>query len=318
VCKLSITRAVKEKIVCGDCKNYFHWPCVRLSASDVEASGRDWICDLCTKSRGSRKAASHSTPVTPASSVGSGVVASLDMATIERMLSDLRSDIISSLLTGQNKIASDLDNLNKIVSLKSDENIALVEKQNEIISNQQVLLDSLKKENLTLREKVSELTQKLDDSEQYSRRNCVEVFGIPQKNGEDVVKIVQDIGKSLRIDVSPSSIDVCHRLKKRNGLPTPGLIVKFLRTSDALAFLEARRGVRTLSARSLGFQEDNQVYINPSLTENRRRLFGMARVLRRDGKIKHLWVDWAGRVKARKIDGGEVHLLRSESDLKKF
>ena len=64
-------------------------------------------------------------------------------------------------------------------------------------------------------DKLSELQQKYDDiidnideQEQYSRRNCLIVFGVPEKNDENTTKLVCDIFKTnLKLEVQPSEID---------------------------------------------------------------------------------------------------------------
>ena len=63
-------------------------------------------------------------------------------------------------------------------------------------------------------DKLSELQQKYDDiidnideQEQYARRNCLIVFGVPEKNDENTTKLVCDIFKTnLKLEVQPLEV----------------------------------------------------------------------------------------------------------------
>jgi hypothetical protein len=318
-CKSIIGRSNKEKISCKECKNYFHLQCVGLSVSELEfLSSRSWLCDVCLKME--RLGRTDGTPV-KSSAAGSEFATSeavLNFSTVDKMLSELRDSILAQILGSQTKIESDLANFNKTCNQGLDSNRALIEQQNELIIRQQELLDQLKNENRLLHNKIADLANKLEESEQYSRRNVLEIYGVPERREEDVTKIVQDIGDSLGVKLDTGAIDCCHRLKKRINRPTSGIIVRFVRRSDAAGMLEARRKVGSLSSKKLGFQEDSPIFVNQSLTESRRKIFARARALKRSGGLKHLWIDPVGRIKARKVDGGQVFVLNSESDFEKF
>jgi hypothetical protein len=87
-------------------------------------------------------------------------------------------------------------------------------------------------EDLT-KERVEQLEQRLDDAEQYSRRNCVEIHGVPVSGG-DVLTTVKNVGMSM--------IDACHTLgTKPSTSGPPGIIVKFVRRMDAEKLLSKRR-----------------------------------------------------------------------------
>ena len=61
-------------------------------------------------------------------------------------------------------------------------------------------------------ERIRALERKLEDSEQYSRRNCVRIFGIPERKGEQTDDIVLTIAKEkLGIDIDINDIDRSRR-----------------------------------------------------------------------------------------------------------
>ncbi|KAK9732112.1 hypothetical protein QE152_g13085 [Popillia japonica] len=56
------------------------------------------------------------------------------------------------------------------------------------------------------------LKSKIDNMEQYTRRNSVRIFGIPEKNDENIQAIVLNLCKDkLNVDLTAPSIDRVHR-----------------------------------------------------------------------------------------------------------
>ena len=59
---------------------------------------------------------------------------------------------------------------------------------------------------------ISHLQNKSNDSEQYSRRNCLRLFGVEEKVGESTDDIVLSIAKEkLEVNLNRGDIDRCHR-----------------------------------------------------------------------------------------------------------
>ena len=82
---------------------------------------------------------------------------------------------------------------------------------------------------------------KLDDIEQYGRRQNLEIVGIPTKPGENTNKIVQEVAKLMKINLSEDQISTSHRLPapqrpknddtssgSRKILASPPIIARFL------------------------------------------------------------------------------------------
>ena len=56
----------------------------------------------------------------------------------------------------------------------------------------------------------------LDALEQYSRRDNVKIFGVPeaaQSVSEDTNQVVIDLGKKIGVDIAPQDISVSHRVR---------------------------------------------------------------------------------------------------------
>ncbi|XP_039276066.1 uncharacterized protein LOC111055986 [Nilaparvata lugens] len=97
----------------------------------------------------------------------------------------------------------------------------------------------------------------------YSRRNTVEIYGVPSVADEDVAEVVLQVCKTLNMDVNKDSIDACHRLRKRENRPTAGIAVRFVRRSDVETLLQRRKMKGDLNTQHMGFIGDAKpVYIN--------------------------------------------------------
>ena len=84
----------------------------------------------------------------------------------------------------------------------------------------------------SLKEKIFKVDKTLDRQEQYSRRNCLLVHGVEEKNNEDTdQEIINIVKNDLGEEITIHDIDRTHRLGKRkldNNVPRP-IIVKFTR-----------------------------------------------------------------------------------------
>lgn len=294
-------QAANTKIVCYECKNWFHTKCVQLKEEDVDrisSQKQRWKCARCGTSE-----------------VRKDVVPSA--SDIYELLQCVRREIVD-LRQSVTEIERELGKSINACHEKSDENRSIIDRQQQIIDRQQNIIESLVGENKRLNNVIEEMNIKVDDQEQYSRANTLEIYGVPESPNENVVQTVLDIGKALHLDLKEEMIDACHRLRKLNNRPTPGIIVKFVRRYDKERILQKRRVVRNLSTRHLGMTSDTPIYINQSLTATRRILFAKAKQLQREKEYKYLWVDKAGRIKIRKNDTSAIITLKSTDDINKL
>lgn len=113
-----------------------------------------------------------------------------------------------------------------------------------------------------------------DGVEQYTRRNTLELHGVPISRGEKTNDIAVDIIRSMGIPISYHDIDRSHRnftrrRKQRRDLP-PIILVKLVRHDLKQVILDNRDILRFLP----GFRS---IFINENLTKSRRKLFGRVR-----------------------------------------
>lgn len=183
---------------------------------------------------------------------------------------------------------------------------AIVKGVNDGLANR---ITKLEAENELLRVRVRALENTADTAEQYSRRNCLRVAGIPESPNEDTDQIMIDICKDLDTPVSLAEIDRSHRVGKRDpsGRRPRAIIVKF-------ATYRARQTVykKRTTLRHCGHE---RVFLNEDLTRSRSDLLYQARLLAKDKRVEGAWTsDGTVLVKA----GGVIHRIIDTADLSKF
>ncbi|XP_046666658.1 uncharacterized protein LOC124358401 [Homalodisca vitripennis] len=193
----------------------------------------------------------------------------------------------------------------------------LVNKQREELTAWAKIAEDLRSENASLRRQVSSLEARMDEAEQYSRRNTLEIHGIPVEKGENVVSLVKMVGRALDYPVEDGMIDACHRLRTRDGSgKPPGIVVKMVRRLDAEGLLQKRRVKRNLNTHDLGHtsRPADVVYVNESLAPGRRKLLNAARQVKKDKAYTYLWIR-GGKILMRKNAGDRVKVVTTMDDL---
>lgn len=67
-------------------------------------------------------------------------------------------------------------------------------------------------ENKQVRKQVEELLDRVEDLEQYMRKNCVEIQDVPIIGNENVINLVKKVGLAVVFEIVDNKVDNCHRL----------------------------------------------------------------------------------------------------------
>ena len=137
---------------------------------------------------------------------------------------------------------------------------------------------------------------------QYSRRECLELVSVPRSVSdgdleEKVLKIFENIG----CPIEGNSIEVCHQINKKKN---ERIIVKFSHWKDCQNILNAKKELRKLDMKDIGFPEDNPISVNQSL-------------------CTHYWVLWSKAKRLHSLKGinsfyvsrGTIKIKISENSL---
>ena len=145
------------------------------------------------------------------------------------------------------------------------------------------VIKDLKEEVTYLRGKVDDITAEMDRQEQYSKRNCLLIHGLPESKNENTDLLAMEATETkMNIKITDNDIDRTRRIgkPKNNGKPRP-VIIKFVRYND-----------RKKNFSSKKLLKDSGVSITESLTafrmkklNNARETFGFRNVWTVNGRI---------------------------------
>ena len=157
----------------------------------------------------------------------------------------------------------------------------------------------LSEENKVLKTKINNLRadqekQKcaLNELQQYGRRECIEVSGVPPTDNEDSEEIIMAIAKEIGVTLENNEISACHRVKKAKGDPI--IIAKFTNRKIKEEFMTKRRNLKHKSIGSLKLSNvdgkiNGKVFINESLTPMNRNLFRLTRIKCKEKSWNFSW-----------------------------
>ena len=251
---------------------------------------------------------------------------------VKQELQDLKKDVSLSLADFKTSIDTKFDvisnRLNAIEeNFQKHVNDVITKELNEsVMSIKDSIIDALKEENFRLQQKVQHLEKKLSDIEiaenkleQYTRRNNIEIQGIPSSVHDNLLEDkVVDIFSQLNITISKSDIEDCHRLGKANPKNT---IVRFVNRKFCNIALEKKKQLMSLNKTELGFKPDVALYISENLTPFNQHLAWQCRELKRARLIHSFVISfhncWSskGVVKIRHTMNERALSIDSEKDL---
>ena len=134
----------------------------------------------------------------------------------------------------------------------------------------------------------------LDETQQYLRRDCLEVTGVPMRAQDNPNQIVKEIGSLIGVEIDDSDIAIAHKLPNTRKVKNR-LIVKFLRREKREEVYKKRKNLVGKNSSHLPLvaesnnSENSKIYINESLTNYRKRLFGRIKEYKRANNVKYLW-----------------------------
>jgi hypothetical protein len=162
-------------------------------------------------------------------------------------------------------------------------------------------IDSLRSEVSSLRnqlqKKDEEIHERVDNLEQYQRRNNLRIFGIPETQGEDTDLLVVDLFKNkLKLDIDVSHIERSHRVGRERTVPEGGPQTRPRAIIVKMSSYRYRRLVYESKRRLKG----TGVVVREDLTRRRTEMYnravdkhGFQRVWTTDGRI--CWIDKDGK-----------------------
>ena len=159
-----------------------------------------------------------------------------------------KEELISFFVENDNKLSGNMANLtNKLAEF------------NKTLERMESQLEISKTVNNTLGKRITSLEKQCWRNEQDSRREYVEIVGIPDSTNE--IKGCELIGKVTGINVNQDCLESCHPLPSDQ---KKQIIVKFARRRDAESVLQNKNKNKNFNPRSIDI-DSNKAFINESL-----------------------------------------------------
>ena len=139
----------------------------------------------------------------------------------------------------------------------------------------------------------------IDSIQQYSRRDCLEISGIPILTLDSPANLTQEMGQLIGVTIDKQDISIAHRLPDTKE-KKDRFIVKFVRREKRDEFYKSRKHLGGKKASVLpsvacemgkSIHQDSAMYINESLTQYRSELFGRVNKFKKENKYKFLWTN---------------------------
>ena len=226
---------------------------------------------------------------------------------IEKLLDKKLNPILETLGELKNKMACTIDKIEQSLSFLSDKYhdlllkvLAMEDFNNELAKENKFLKESL----LSSTNNIELMKQDLNNLEQYSRRECLEIRGIPVLPGEKTNEIVRKVGEVIGVPIESSDISTSHRLpaNRNNSRNTePAIIAKFIRRDIRDQLYKARKNLRQITTRDIGILRtaERKIYIAESLTQANKKLFNKCLEFKKQQHYKFIWTVY-GKIFLRK------------------
>nr|XP_037285035.1 LOW QUALITY PROTEIN: uncharacterized protein LOC119177959 [Rhipicephalus microplus] len=152
---------------------------------------------------------------------------------------------------------------------------------------------------------VALMAQDLDKLEYRSRRMNLEIHGIRETDGEDLVAKVNEIAKQISLpSLTRSDLETIHRLPAKPG-KTRGIIVRFMNQETRDNWLSKRRQLKS---------EMSNTYICENMTRQARKLLTMIKEWARKTGFAFVW-HANGKVPVRRANGERAVVIRGSEDM---
>lgn len=339
---------------CSICKKKFHFPCGGITERGFSrlGSGRaTWMCATCRDASqvGLEVSSLEEVPVsTPRSKkMSSGLpletrkpststprqadTAEADDNKPSPSYIDLLNDMSAKITNIQTEmkivrviqqdlqqVKSEISNLKDTVNTRLDQLVSRVDDIETRVS----VIDTLKEEIDNLKVQMKAVLDEGHKNEQWVRRSNIQINGVPQKNGENLVRIIKTLAERCNFPLQPDTdIDFVTRVAVKNdveGKKSRPIILKMQARYKKDDFLASLRKLKDVKASDIGFPGLNaRIYFNDHLSARNKSLFQKAKLRVKEKDYAFCWVRNC-TIMARKTETSPVLHITSDESLKKI
>ena len=148
-------------------------------------------------------------------------------AELREMLVDIQINT-ATILRENKTIRSEMTDLKRTIQHQTDDITALKSSLEHITKQYNKVereLVAARKKIQEQEEEIGELYDLQDKLEQYTRKNSIEIHGVPECAYTETEDVVLKLAEALDVSVEPKDIEICHKLNRKGNKP---IIVKFI------------------------------------------------------------------------------------------
>lgn len=345
----SCVKVVGDGPECSICRNRFHFACGGITERGFSrlGSGRaSWMCATCrdvppaametsdietvaVSTPGCSKfssglplnKSSTSTPkqgIVPEDRLNPSFLILLNEVSSKITNMQAEMKLIHVIQQDLQQVRSDIGDLNKTINARLDQLSARV----DAIESQVSVVEGLKTEVDALKVQVGAVLEEGYKSEQWVRRSNIQINGVPQKNGENLIKIVKSLADRSGFPLVPETdIDFVTRVAVKNdveGKKCKPVILKMQSRYKKDDFLVSLRRLKDVKACDVGFAGmTGRIYFNDHLSSRNKHLFQQAKLRAKEKNYTFCWVRNC-TIMVRKTEKSPVLHITSEESLKKI
>lgn len=203
-----------------------------------------------------------------------------------------------------------------------------IEKSTKFLSEQihsiETKINDLETDRRNISSHITDLAEKLENIQKKCITTSIEIRNIPKKSNEtkhDLFEYINKLSSRMKVPECYNNLRDVYRIPNNTEKTTSTLVVEFSNTLAKYNFIQANKKIYASSVRlystDLGFKEENTkqpIFIGEHLTAKSRRLFYLARDLKKSLKFSHCWSS-NGNIYLRKSEGAKYILVKNEAQL---
>lgn len=216
-------------------------------------------------------------------------------AELREMLIDIQINI-ATILRENKSIRSEMADLKRTIQQQKDDITALktsLEHTKKQYNEAERELAAARKKIQEQEEEIGELYDLQDKLEQYTRKNSLEIHGVPESAYSETEDVVLKLAEALDVSVEPKDIEICHKLNRKGNKP---IIVKFISHKVKTNLYRARAKLKNgrvsnifpHCSSSTPVQAD-RIFLNENLTSYRKKIMRRANEMRRNDELLSVW-----------------------------
>ncbi|KAH9631917.1 hypothetical protein HF086_000254 [Spodoptera exigua] len=234
----------------------------------------------------------------------------------QHSITDMKQEMVS-LRSEQDKlkehvstVAHDVSELKSSVQFQAAENNDLRDRVENITRHSSEQTQSI----------VRTLEQKIDSLEQQARNCNIEISNVPERRGEDLIRMMEQMGAAVKFAIQQKDIISIHRVQhaQHTSNRPKNIIVKFSTRITRDNFLSAYRLAKELKSDQIGITgSPARIYLNEHLTLKTKQLFRTCKEAAKQHDFKYVWIR-NSTILVRERDGMASFAVRTLDDIRKI